>query len=71
MIGLKETGYLQKDLIERRYREVKRWLCSCNHVSENEFLHFLIEAMDECEEHKTSIQQLYYCAQKPPINVEA
>lgn len=64
---LKETGYLQRDMIERSYRESKRWLCSCNHVSDKHFTNTLLSAMEECDNYKTNTHTFYYAGQKPPL----
>lgn len=63
---LKETGYLQKDLIERKFRESKRWMCKFNNISEQEFASVLSKGIDECDEYNTFVRSLYYSAQKPP-----
>jgi hypothetical protein len=63
-LELRETGYLQKDLVERRFRENKRWYCQFNHTSEKEYTTTMIKAMDECDQYKTSIRSFYYSAQK-------
>ncbi|KAI8087760.1 S-adenosyl-L-methionine-dependent methyltransferase [Gilbertella persicaria] len=62
---LKETGYLQKDLTERGFREGKRWICKINQLSEKEFSNTLSAAMEECDQYGTVVSSLYYSAQKP------
>lgn len=64
-IESKETGYLQKDLTERRFREAKRWYCKFNNLSEKEYTSTLIKAIDECDSYNTSVRCLYFSAQKP------
>lgn len=61
----KETGYLQKDLIERRFRESKRWYCKFNNLSDQEYTSTLAKAIDECDEYNTSVRSLYFSGQKP------
>ncbi|KAI8094360.1 S-adenosyl-L-methionine-dependent methyltransferase [Thamnidium elegans] len=62
---LKETGYLQRDLTERKFREAKRWMCKFNSVSEQEYSRVLSKAIDECDDYNTSLRSLYFSAQKP------
>ncbi|KAG0176105.1 hypothetical protein DFQ29_006542 [Apophysomyces sp. BC1021] len=66
--AMKETGYLFKDLVERRFREAKRWICEFANVSEEEYLDTVAIALDECDSSKASMRLLYYAAQKPPIS---
>ncbi|KAG0173139.1 hypothetical protein DFQ30_008811 [Apophysomyces sp. BC1015] len=67
-LAMKETGYLFKDLVERRFREAKRWICEFANVSEEEYLDTVAIALDECDSSKASMRLLYYAAQKPPIS---
>ncbi|OBZ87567.1 Demethylmenaquinone methyltransferase [Choanephora cucurbitarum] len=62
---LKETGYLQRDLVERKFREGKRWICKANSINEKEFSDTLTAAMEECDRHSTTALNFYFCAQKP------
>jgi hypothetical protein len=62
---MRETGYLQKDLVERRFRENQRWYCQFNRIPEKEYANTVIRAIDECDQHKTSVRSFYYSAQKP------
>ncbi|KAI7901530.1 S-adenosyl-L-methionine-dependent methyltransferase [Cokeromyces recurvatus] len=62
---LRETGYLLKDLTERRFREAKRWCCKFNHITEKEYLTVVSKAIDECDDYNTTVYSLYYSAQKP------
>ncbi|CEP14464.1 hypothetical protein [Parasitella parasitica] len=63
---MKETGYLQKDIIERRFRESKRWYCKFNNLTEREYTKTLVQAMDECDYYNTTVCSFYFSAQKPP-----
>ncbi|CAO3607087.1 unnamed protein product [Mucor fragilis] len=64
---MKETGYLQKDITERRFRESKRWYCKFNNLTEREYTKTLIQAIDECDDYKTSVRSFYFSAQKPTL----
>lgn len=66
-IEMKETGYLQKDITERRFRESKRWYCKFNNLTEREYTKTLIQAIDECDDYKTSVRSFYFSAQKPTL----
>lgn len=65
IIESKETGYLQKDLSERYFKEARRWLCTFNNVPEKEYTHVMTRALEECEDYKTYVRSLYFSAQKP------
>ncbi|KAI8393943.1 S-adenosyl-L-methionine-dependent methyltransferase [Radiomyces spectabilis] len=62
---MKETGYLFKDLIERRFRILRPWLSELNNVSNEEILNTITQGLDECETSKTHMCWYYYAAQKP------
>ncbi|KAF7725985.1 hypothetical protein EC973_009131 [Apophysomyces ossiformis] len=63
--GLKETGYLFKDLMDRRFRTLKLWLSEYNQLTETELLDTLSKGIEECERSKTRMGWRYYSAQKP------
>ncbi|KAG0174704.1 hypothetical protein DFQ28_007569 [Apophysomyces sp. BC1034] len=63
--ALKETGYLFKDLMDRRFRTLKVWLSECNQISETELLDTLSKGIEECERSKTRMGYRYFAAQKP------
>ncbi|KAI8638031.1 S-adenosyl-L-methionine-dependent methyltransferase [Parasitella parasitica] len=64
---MKETGFLQKDITERRFRESKRWYCKFNNLTEREYTKTLVQAMDECDDYSTTVRSFYFSAQKPPL----
>jgi hypothetical protein len=61
----KETGYFQKDIIERRFSDAKHWYCEINSIKAQEYQTTLIKAMDECDTFHTSVSHIYFSAQKP------
>ncbi|KAI9253811.1 S-adenosyl-L-methionine-dependent methyltransferase [Phascolomyces articulosus] len=64
--ALKETGYLFKDLMVRRFRTFAPWLSEFSDISLDEVNHILDKCIVECEEYKTSMCWRYFAAQKPP-----
>ncbi|KAI7849216.1 hypothetical protein BDC45DRAFT_574091 [Circinella umbellata] len=63
--ALKETGYLFKDLMVRRFRTFAPWLCEFNSVTLDDVNDVLDKCIVECEEYKTSMCWRYFAAQKP------
>ncbi|KAI8646987.1 S-adenosyl-L-methionine-dependent methyltransferase, partial [Parasitella parasitica] len=67
--NLRETGYLFKDLIERRIRVLSKWLCQLNNVGMKEMNDIITEIMDvEVDSYHSCINWLSYTARKPATN---
>ncbi|ORZ00651.1 hypothetical protein BCR43DRAFT_511626 [Syncephalastrum racemosum] len=64
---LKETGYLIKDYVERRYKQAKQWICHANDISYEVYCDTLTKALNECEPAETHVTWLYYGARKPLV----
>ncbi|KAI9009957.1 S-adenosyl-L-methionine-dependent methyltransferase [Phycomyces nitens] len=62
---MRESGYLFKDLSERRFRVFAPWICEYNQLSPTSFAETLSKAMDECETSKTRLSWHCFVGQKP------
>ncbi|KAI8143645.1 S-adenosyl-L-methionine-dependent methyltransferase [Fennellomyces sp. T-0311] len=63
--AMKETGYLFKDLMIRRFRTIAPWLCEFNNITLNDINDNVEKWAAECEEYKASMCWRYWAAQKP------
>ncbi|KAI8063712.1 uncharacterized protein B0P05DRAFT_590246 [Gilbertella persicaria] len=67
---LRETGYLARDLIERRIRGLRRWVCDTNGISEEKFDAVTTQVMEiELNNQPSYIDWNSYIAQKPGTNI--
>ena len=62
---MKETGYLFKDLMIRRFRTIAPWLCEFNNITLDDINENVEKWAVECEEYKASMRWRYWAAQKP------
>ncbi|KAL0087804.1 S-adenosyl-L-methionine-dependent methyltransferase [Phycomyces blakesleeanus] len=62
---MRESGYLFKDLSERRFRVFAPWICEYNQLPASVFAETLSKAMDECETSKSRISWHCFLGQKP------
>jgi hypothetical protein len=46
-LALRETGYLFKDILERRIRGLSKWVCIANHICEKELNNIINIGMEE------------------------
>lgn len=63
-IAMKETGYLFKDLMKRKFDTFKDWMCALNNLDESQVTVAIKTAMSECEEAKTCMNWRYFTARK-------
>lgn len=66
--ALKEIGYLNRDVLERRIRSLSKWVSRANGLKEAEFLKIVNDTLEE----ETELQHSYmdwesYTARKPPV----
>lgn len=66
--SLKEIGYLNRDVLERRIRSLSKWVSRANGLKEAEFLKIVNDTLEE----ETELQHSYmdwesYTARKPPV----
>ncbi|KAF7726738.1 hypothetical protein EC973_008512 [Apophysomyces ossiformis] len=66
--AIRESGYLYKDLLERRFREAKKCICECAQIDEEEYVNTTAIAMEECSSSKASVCLYCYSAQKPTVS---
>lgn len=63
--ALKQTGYLNKDLMVRRFRNNIPLMCEFNNLSPDHVKRVVEKAFAECDEHKSCMRWFYYASQKP------
>lgn len=66
LLAMRESGYLFRDLMGRRFRVMKPWMCECAGVSEAQATAAIDKAMQECEEAQTRMNWRHYVGQKKP-----
>ncbi|KAI8064372.1 S-adenosyl-L-methionine-dependent methyltransferase, partial [Gongronella butleri] len=63
----KELGYLQKDLVSRRFLSMSDAVEHMIQINKDQLTDKFLKAMDECEEYKTFMTWHYFSAQKPLV----
>ncbi|KAK4510956.1 uncharacterized protein ATC70_000065 [Mucor velutinosus] len=65
--SLRETGFLFKDLIERRVRVLSKWICQLNNLDMKDMNATIATVMDEeIDQYHSCIDWLSYTARKAP-----
>jgi hypothetical protein len=66
LLDLKETGFLYKDLVERRLRGLSKWICELNNISMDELNYVITQVMEvEIDKYHSCIDWLSFTARKP------
>lgn len=65
LIALRETGFLFKDLIERRVRVLSKWICQINNLEMKDMDETIAHVMDEeLDQYHSCIDWLSYTGRK-------